>query len=112
MKSAAAQPVDYRELAKACEEIAHMYLELKDSDYFEMLELPRTASDRDVVAAHERIVKPYLQENLLPGLPEDVVRRAREIEEMLDRAHDTLISPEERRRYLARLGGQHAAANA
>lgn len=112
VKPAAAQPVDYRELARACEEIAEMYVALKESDYFEMLEVQRSASDRDIVMAHERLVKPYLTENLLPGLPDDIVRRAREIEEMLNRAHDTLISPEERRRYLQRLAtGQSAEAN-
>jgi hypothetical protein len=112
VKSKAAQPVDYRELARACEDIAHTYLAMKERDYFQMLELQRTATDRDIVAAHERLVQPFLVENLMPGLPEDVVRRAREIEEMLNRAHDTLISAEERRRYVQRLGASDGSAEA
>ncbi|MBC7795091.1 MAG: hypothetical protein H7Z43_15410, partial [Clostridia bacterium] len=114
VKTKQAQPVDYRDLSRACEDIARTYLALKEQDFFTMLQLQRSATDRDVVVAHERLVRPFLTENLLPGLPEDVVRRAREIEEMLNRAHDTLISAEERRRYVARLdapNGPSAAAD-
>ena len=100
------QPVDYRELTRACEDVARTYLSLKGRDYFAMLQLSRQATDKEVVAAYDHLAKPYRLENLLPGLPDDVQRRAREIDQMLRRARDTLSSPEERRRYIARLEEQ------
>ncbi len=97
------KPVDYRELTHACEEVARTYLALKGRDYFAMLELERQATERDVLAAYDRLARPFKVENLLPGLPDDVQRRAREIDGLLRRARDTLSSPEERRRYVIRL---------
>ncbi len=97
------KPVDYRELTRACEEVARTYLALKGRDYFAMLELERQATEKDVLAAYDRLAKPFKVENLLPGLPDDVQRRAREIDNLLRRARDTLSSPEERRRYVNRL---------
>lgn len=96
-------PVDYRELTRACEEVARTYLSLKERDYFAMLELPRHATEKDVAAAYDKLAKPFRVDNLLPGLPDDVQRRAREIDQLLRRARDTLSSPDERRRYLTRL---------
>ncbi len=97
------KPIDYRELSRACEEVARAYLGIRERDYFEVLELTRDATDDAINAAYERLSKPFKIESLLPGLPEDVMRRAREIDGLLRRARDTLTSPEERRRYLTRI---------
>ncbi|HSI05374.1 MAG TPA: DUF4388 domain-containing protein, partial [Myxococcota bacterium] len=97
------KPVDYRDLTRACEEVARTYVALKGRDYFAMLELERQATEKEVLAAYDRLATPFKVDNLLPGLPDDVQRRAREIDNLLRRARDTLSSPEERRRYVNRL---------
>jgi CheY-like chemotaxis protein len=98
---AATAPTDYREVTRICDEVAREYIRVKESDYFEALRVEPDSSVEDVEAAYYNVVKPYIPEMMPAGLPDDVVRRAKEICEILARAKSVLRDPAQKERYIA-----------
>ncbi len=96
-----ANPVDYREMTRVCEEVANEYMRVKEGDYFDALRVDVTTPPVEVEQAFATLVRAYLPESLPPGLPEDVQRRAREIVEVLGRARSVLRDTALRERYIA-----------
>jgi CheY-like chemotaxis protein len=100
-KTAAAAPADPEELQRIADEIARDYMRLKESDYFDALRLEPTSTADEVDVAYENLVRALRLDDLPDGLPPDVVSRAREIGDILNRARMVLRDPRMRERYLA-----------
>ncbi len=91
--------VDYRELAKVSERIAGEYLRLKDVDYFAALGLGHDADPQAIERAFEEASAAFRFDRLPPGLGDDMLRKVREIVDMLGQARATLLDESRRQSY-------------
>ncbi|MEO1173757.1 MAG: tetratricopeptide repeat protein, partial [Myxococcota bacterium] len=97
--SSPAEAVDYRELARVSERIASEYLRLKDVDFFAALGLDHDADDNAIDRAFNEACAAFRYDRLPPGLGDDMLRKVREIIEILSRARVTLKDKAKRRGY-------------
>ncbi len=95
---AAADPAGLKRISDA---LATEYLRLKECDYFDALRVDAASSPDEVDAAYQNIVSPLHLDGLPPGVPDDVVKRAHQIRDMLTRARLVLRDATLRDRYIA-----------
>jgi CheY-like chemotaxis protein len=99
--AARTRPVDYREITRLCDDIARVYLLLKEGDYLTALGVAAQATAAEVDAAAARLTPLTTPESLPSGLPDDVTRRAAELGPLLAHARETLRDEQQKERYLA-----------
>ncbi|MEM6732975.1 MAG: tetratricopeptide repeat protein [Myxococcota bacterium] len=92
--------VDYREIASASERIATEYLRLKDADPRSALGVAVDDDLETIERAFVSATSPLEPRHLPPGLGDDMLRKVREIVEMLHRAR-SLLHEDAKRRGLA-----------
>ncbi|MFC1611701.1 tetratricopeptide repeat protein, partial [Myxococcota bacterium] len=95
-----ALPTDPAEASRLADEIAGEYLRVKESDYVDALRVDTSSSSEEVDAAYANIIAALKLDNLPPGLSDEVLKRAREIREILARARLVMRNPVARNRYL------------
>jgi hypothetical protein len=87
------------------------YALVEEGDYFQVLDLPRGASQDDVRRAHDALMRDLAPTSLPPTLVAELGAELRAIRVVLDEALRVLGEPEMRRRYETHLPGaaEHAA---
>jgi len=86
-------------------EIRKMHDQLKNMNYFQMLEVREDTSAREIRMRYTTLAKKYHPDALGPNQPDEIVSLAKSISSNLNDAYATLEDDESRKKYLARLHG-------
>ncbi|MEE8409616.1 MAG: response regulator [Myxococcota bacterium] len=100
LASASAPAMGADALARLSDEIAADYMRIKDSDYFDAMRVDPTSTAEEVDFAFSNQMRGLRLDDLPAGLSDDVVRRAREMRDILEKAHMILRDPMLRDRYM------------
>lgn len=103
------QLVAYGDLTKASDALARKYLFMQSANYFDILNINPNDTQADIEAAYKAALEPLRSKNLPPGLPDDILKRVREMGELLLKAREVLADPAQRQRYKESIKDQQVA---
>ncbi|NOZ86199.1 MAG: response regulator [Deltaproteobacteria bacterium] len=87
------------------EKLANYFMEIKNKDYFQILDVPRNASRWEIKKAFLELAKEFHPDKHFGTATKEIKEIAEEIFAIISKAHDVLTDDQDRAEYLRQLSG-------